>query len=279
MDNILRVSEERMNSIAGSWSLPQLNQLIASDVTLVFRLMMLSALLALLCLVALIFLGSFLYILGSTFGHRNPHLDTTIHVMIIAGSGGHTTEVLRLVSGLSDRYYPRTYVVAETDTSSETRIRSFEASSSSSSSSASAGGAVEAPASNNSNSSRGSYKVVKIPRSREVRQSWMTTVFTTLFSIFYSIPLLLNHNPDLVSYLVICNGPGTCIPICLMVRFVRMFRILETKILFVESICRVKTLSLSGKILYHLKIADRMVVQWPELKTAYPKVELLEGII
>lgn len=272
MDNILRVSEERMNSIAGSWSLPQLNQLIASDVTLVFRLMMLSALLALLCLVALIFLGSFLYILGSTFGHRNPHLDTTVHVMIIAGSGGHTTEVLRLVSGLSDRYYPRTYVVAETDTSSETRIRSFEASSSSSSSSASAGGAVEPPASNNS---RGSYKVVKIPRSREVRQSWMTTVFTTLFSIFYSIPLLLNHNPDLV----ICNGPGTCIPICLMVRFVRMFRILETKILFVESICRVKTLSLSGKILYHLKIADRMVVQWPELKTAYPEVELLERII
>ena len=53
MDNILRVSEERMNSIAGSWSLPQLNQLIASDVTLVFRLMMLSALLALLCLVGL----------------------------------------------------------------------------------------------------------------------------------------------------------------------------------------------------------------------------------
>ena len=29
---------------------------------------------------------------------------------------------------------------------------------------------------------------------------------------------------------VICNGPGTCIPVCLMVRFIRLFRIIEVSL-------------------------------------------------
>jgi len=273
MENILRVNEERINSIADSLNLPHF---VASDVTLVFRLMTICLLLMVICLIGMLITGSLLYLLGSTFGYRNPHLDTRVHVMIIAGSGGHTTEVLRLVSGLSQRYYPRTYVIAETDTSSEARIRSFE-----SAASAAAAAATPAAAANTlapdftSNTSRGSYQIHKIPRSREVRQSWLSTIFTTIFSLFHSIPLILYTNPDLV----ICNGPGTCIPICLIVKFVRLFRILETKIIFVESICRVRTLSLSGKILYHAKIADEMIVQWPELKSLYPNTKLLEGIV
>lgn len=48
---------------------------------------------------------------------------------------------------------------------------------------------------------------------------------------------------------------------------------LNVKIVFFESICRVKTLSLSGKILYYMNIADLIMVQWQELKMIYPKVE------
>jgi beta-1,4-N-acetylglucosaminyltransferase len=47
----------------------------------------------------------------------------------------------------------------------------------------------------------------------------------------------------------------------------RVLYITNSKIVFVESICRVKTLSLSGKIL--LLFADVVLVQWPKLKELY----------
>lgn len=274
--DILRMNEDHFNWIAGSLNWPGL---FASDFTLVFRLLALSSALMVLCLLGLVFCGSILLLMGTTFGFRNSHLDSRVHVMAIAGSGGHTSEILRLLSGLdANRYYPRSYVIAETDSSSEAKIVAFEAASSAADN-ARANPADADPAADlgrgRANEMRGSYRILKIPRSREVGQSWLSTVFTSVFSLFYSIPLVVNSHPDLV----ICNGPGTCIPVCLMVRFVRLFRIIETKIIFVESVCRVKSLSLSGKILYHLKAADRLVVQWPELKALYPRTELLERIV
>ena len=38
---------------------------------------------------------------------------------------------------------------------------------------------------------------------------------------------------------------------------------------YVESICRVESLSLSGLIMYYF--ADHLLVQWPQLKDKYPK--------
>lgn len=269
--DVLRMHEDHFNWIAGTLNFPGL---FASDFTLVFRLLALTSALMVLCLLGLVFCGSILLLMGTTFGFRNLHLDTRVHVMAIVGSGGHTSEILRLLSGLhANRYYPRSYVIAETDSSSEAKIVAFEGASNA------AGDADPTNANDfpreNVNSSRGSYSILKIPRSREVGQSWLSTVFTSVFSLFHSIPLVVQSHPDLV----ICNGPGTCIPVCLMVRFIRMFRVIETKIIFVESICRVKSLSLSGKILYHLRAADRLVVQWPELKELYPRTELLERIV
>lgn len=42
-------------------------------------------------------------------------------------------------------------------------------------------------------------------------------------------------------------------------------------IVYVESIARVKRLSLSAKILYHLRLADVLVVQWEALAKRYPR--------
>jgi beta-1,4-N-acetylglucosaminyltransferase len=50
----------------------------------------------------------------------------------------------------------------------------------------------------------------------------------------------------------------------------RLFR-WRTRIVYVESIARVASLSLSGKILYHMRMADRFFVQWPALQTRYPR--------
>ncbi|RTG87194.1 beta-1,4-N-acetylglucosaminyltransferase [Schistosoma bovis] len=69
---------------------------------------------------------------------------------------------------------------------------------------------------------------------------------------------------------ILCNGPGTCIPICFVAILLHVLKIHSTLIIFVESICRTKTLSLSGKILYYTRLVD-VIVQWPELKTKYPR--------
>jgi beta-1,4-N-acetylglucosaminyltransferase len=42
-------------------------------------------------------------------------------------------------------------------------------------------------------------------------------------------------------------------------------------LIYVESLARVKSLSLSGKLL--LRVVDRFVVQWPELTALHPKIE------
>jgi beta-1,4-N-acetylglucosaminyltransferase len=77
------------------------------------------------------------------------------------------------------------------------------------------------------------------------------------------------------------NGPGTCIPIAFVVFFfANILRILpRCKIVFVESICRVEKLSLTGKILYNTRICDHLIVQWPELKTLYPRSEYLGQLV
>ncbi len=43
------------------------------------------------------------------------------------------------------------------------------------------------------------------------------------------------------------------------------------RVVYVESIARVYRLSLTGKILYHLRLADSFFVQWPDLRTTYPR--------
>ncbi|CAG8778243.1 14293_t:CDS:1, partial [Acaulospora morrowiae] len=48
------------------------------------------------------------------------------------------------------------------------------------------------------------------------------------------------------------------------------------KLIYVESFARVRTLSLSGKLL--LRFVDRFIVQWPYLEQKYPQAEY-KGIL
>ncbi|XP_017585350.1 PREDICTED: UDP-N-acetylglucosamine transferase subunit ALG14 homolog [Corvus brachyrhynchos] len=45
--------------------------------------------------------------------------------------------------------------------------------------------------------SNSQFTLDRIPRSREVRQSWISSVVTTLYSILYSLPLTYKRKPDL----------------------------------------------------------------------------------
>ncbi|CAH8837689.1 unnamed protein product [Trichobilharzia szidati] len=168
-----------------------------------------------------------------------PHF---VPVMIIMGSGGHTSEMLSYVSSLTTKYQPRTYVIAKTDALSEEKVLNCE-------------------------TRRGIlFDIKRIHRAREVRQSFMSSILSASVSFLHSLPLVVQCRPKLI----LCNGPGTCIPVCFVALLLRVLGLHSSLIVFVESICRTKTLSLSGKILYYTRLVD-VIVQWPELKTKYPR--------
>ncbi|NXA09884.1 ALG14 transferase, partial [Sapayoa aenigma] len=185
---------------------------------------------------------------------RRGRRTAPLSLLVVAGSGGHTTEILRLLSCLSEAYSPRHYVFADSDKMSEAKICSFE----------------QKRAETFPNSQ---FTLDRIPRSREVRQPWLSSVLTTLYSMLYSLPLTYRLKPDLI----LCNGPGTCVPVCMSAVLLGLLGIKRAIIVYVESICRVKTLSLSGRILYYF--TDYFIVQWPDLKEKYPKSVYLGRIV
>ncbi|XP_007250451.2 UDP-N-acetylglucosamine transferase subunit ALG14 homolog [Astyanax mexicanus] len=200
------------------------------------------------CGVLLVFIILVIRLYAVLRGARDcrPGVKGSVCVLVVAGSGGHTTEIIRLMGSLSQAYSPRHYVIADTDKMSEDKIRTFEASK------------VEGD-------SLGQFTIHWIPRSREVRQSWSSSVLSTLNALLYSIPLVFRLKPDVV----LCNGPGTCIPLCVAGLLLGILGLKRVLLVYVESICRVESLSLSGKILYHL--SDYFFVQWQPLQTKYPK--------
>ncbi|XP_054421063.1 UDP-N-acetylglucosamine transferase subunit ALG14 homolog isoform X3 [Pteronotus mesoamericanus] len=181
----------------------------------------------------------------------------SVSLMVVAGSGGHTTEMLRLLERLSSAYSPRHYVVADTDEFSAQKIHSFE----------------QSRAERDPTATASAYYIHRIPRSREVRQSWLSTVFTTLRSAWLSFPLTYRVKPDLV----LCNGPGTCVPVCASALLLGLLGVKRVLLVYVESVCRVEHLSLSGRILR--PFSDYFVVQWPTLKERYPTSVYLGRVV
>lgn len=210
-----------------------------------------------------------------------PAGKAPIRMMAVLGSGGHTAEMLALLKGLKTAVYtPRDYVIADTDHTSAQRIETFEK-------------ARGADASD--------FRLLRLPRSREVGQSYVSSVFTTLYALVHAFGLVLRARPSLL----LCNGPGTCIPLCAWAYGLRLLGIQHVTIVYVESICRVHSvraaanrpvacarttatpltpapfarlccaaqLSLSGKILVH--VADEFLVQWPQLVAMYPKARYI----
>lgn len=180
--------------------------------------------------------------------------DQSVKTMIVLGSGGHTAEMLSLVRRMHGlRYTPLIFVMAATDRMSAARAatllksRSLEACGRS--------GVPQA------------LQLESIPRSREVGQSYLTSVATTSTALLTALQILWRHHPDLL----LVNGPGTCIPVCVAALLCRLFGLCTTRIVYIESIARVRTLSLSGAILYHCRIASAFYVQWPVLQSRYPR--------
>lgn len=172
--------------------------------------------------------------------------------LIVLGSGGHTTEILMMTKNLNPSYYsPIIYCKASTDTTSVDRVKEQQ------------------PIRKNhaDNTTTNSNTIYNIPRSREVGQSFLSSIYTTIYAILISFHTIYKIQPNIL----ICNGPGTCIPLIIVVLFYRILFFWDCPIIFIESYCRVTTLSLTGKILYYLQLTDLFIVHWNELHMRYPK--------
>jgi beta-1,4-N-acetylglucosaminyltransferase len=179
--------------------------------------------------------------------------------LAVLGSGGHTTEMIRLLSSLNkENYRPFSFIVASTDTTSINRLQNIcmkkdNENDDKSSSSSSTKNRLELP---------NDDQIFKIPRAREVGQSYITSIFSTILSILSSAHIvLLKIKPDLL----IINGPGTCLPIAFWTFIGRKLGLCEGKIIFCESFCRVNSLSLTGTILIKFGMVDLCLVHWQEL--------------
>jgi len=200
--------------------------------------------------------------------------DQPLHLLVVLGSGGHTTEMHRLLSRdgglLSERWVDApvwvTFVYAKTDKRTPRWIERFQS---------------DLPP---------GFRVlnwVAVPRAREVGQSWITSVFTSIHACASAAGLFLSSQSLATNArmrapapnVVLCNGPGTCVPFCLIAFIVRIWNSLTRtrpasaypRIIFIETVARVYSLSLTGKILY--RFADRFLVQWPELARRYVYAE------
>ncbi|XP_034671158.1 UDP-N-acetylglucosamine transferase subunit ALG14 homolog [Drosophila subobscura] len=167
---------------------------------------------------------------------------------VILGSGGHTAEMCRITKALlqqqrakdSDKYQPIRFVAANNDETSDRQLLAVLGDS-------------------------GTDSLLRVPRSRNVGQSWLSSVFTIIYALLWSCWLIWRDRPQLV----LCNGPGTCVPYCYAAYMWRLLGRLpaHSRIVFVESFCRVETLSLSGRLL--LPLVDMFVVHWPALTKRY----------
>jgi len=193
-----------------------------------------------------------------TLKPRSPSypLSRTRSLGVFLGSGGHSTEALQLLSSLDfTRYTPRTYFISEGDHLSAQKAIALEQTKCSSP---------------ESTKSRQDYLIVTIPRARRVHQPLFSTPPSALWSLLVCIYYLtikpicsLQMQTRMLTDVLILNGPGTCTTLCMAVIFNRFFGLPSPHVIYVESFARVRSLSLSGRLLQ--PFVDRFIVQWPQL--------------
>jgi beta-1,4-N-acetylglucosaminyltransferase len=96
-------------------------------------------------------------------------------IMVILGSGGHTGELLIMISKLNLRKFEKVYfVVSHNDTSSENKARETL----------------------DINDKK--VEFLRIYRSRNVGQSYFSSIFTTLWALLHAVYIMLKTRPSMV---------------------------------------------------------------------------------
>ena len=186
---------------------------------------------------------------------ENPHQGNQFKIMVVLGSGGHTTEILRLVKPLIESKQKQLkfmLVVANTDHTSVPRIASILG-------------------------SDFTYDLFRIPRIRHVGDSLLTAIFRLPLTLLAALRILYSTLPDVI----ITNGPGTCLPVIFASLALEFLAVSPLTVrVFVESFCRVTSISHTGKLVY--RFVDSFILQWrptAEISAKYPKAKYLGVLI
>ncbi|MEG1705518.1 MAG: PssD/Cps14F family polysaccharide biosynthesis glycosyltransferase [Clostridia bacterium] len=99
------------------------------------------------------------------------------------------------------------------------------------------------------------------------RQYFLKYIFIFIFNVLKSIWLMIKFNPKVV----VTTGAHTGGIVCFIAK------IFFKKVIYIESMAKVTSLSMTGKIMY--LFADKFFVQWEELEKKYKKAEYLGRLI
>ncbi|WEU41046.1 MAG: hypothetical protein OdinLCB4_002300 [Candidatus Odinarchaeum yellowstonii] len=107
---------------------------------------------------------------------------------------------------------------------------------------------------------RNGSRVYRLLRPRKPLEYGVKTFFRFILSFLNALFLLIWTRPKII----LTNGPSISVPLTII------GWLLRARIIFVESICRVYRLSLSGRLL--LPLINLFIVQWPYLKKYSSKI-------
>ncbi|KAL8775439.1 MAG: hypothetical protein Q9194_003765 [Teloschistes cf. exilis] len=203
-------------------------------------------------------------------------------LLIVLGSGGHTSEMLSILHNLDPYLYThRSYIVSSGDDFSSSKAIEFE-------------NALQARCQASTETmalAPSTYDINVIPRARKIHQPLLTTPFSSVRCLLSCFAILRPRcsqqlserltGPDdkgqstgesaVYTYpdLIVANGPATAVLVIVACLLLRFFNVNGTqhrlRTIYVESWARVNSLSLSGRILMHGGMVNRMMVQWDNL--------------
>jgi len=107
--------------------------------------------------------------------------------------GGHTAEMFRLIMGMEEDLRPTVFFQCPDDRLAPQLLSQYRAA--------------------NGVENDTLLHVHMLPRPRKVGQSYLTSVFTTIRTILWSVWTLITNPVDII----ICNGPGICIALSIAV--------------------------------------------------------------
>lgn len=167
--------------------------------------------------------------------------------MILLGSGGHTGEMIRMLGDVDLSKCYRTWLVSSGDTTSLLKAQKYE---------------------ERTLSLADKTQYLELARARRVGEPLVLSVISTAKSLLSVASQIRKVAlPDVL----LVNGPGTCIPVAYLLFALKVLGLCNTRIVYIESLARVKQLSLSGRLIQ--PISDRFLVQWRPLADMYDRAE------
>ena len=209
-------------------------------------------------------------------------------LMVVLGSGGHTAEMLYMLEDVDlTKFTRRSYIISSGDSLSTIKVKEFEDKKERDMTQFSSR-AANAGQLSTLNGNETSYTIAEgskgfavhiVPRARLIHQSLWTSPFSAFRCLFACFQLLIRKSYIQRKYpdLILTNGPGTAV---MVVGAVLLLRFLDfrgankpntMRIIYVESWARIRTLSLTGRLL--LPLVDRFIVQWKTLEARGSKCE------